>query len=113
MNRVWIGYRAETGFQLEGTAADVVRYEEEELGNELLVPSDVRACLARMPASAIIWVCISVEEARYYGDEIVPVWYSQVVGSDGEGGFLVVPLVPEGRKDWRMRPTISRIKKRR
>ena len=87
-----IGYRVVTGFQPSGTAAGVVRFEEEELGNDLQVPDSVRSKLGDMPASAITWVCLCRKDALRYGtyDEIQEVKFDEVVGCDDEGGYLVV-----------------------
>ena len=76
----------------KGYRADVVRYEEEELGNDLQVPDSVRSKLGDMPASAITWVCLCRKDALRYGtyDEIQEVKFDEVVGCDDEGGYLVV-----------------------
>ena len=87
-----IGYRVHSGFNPDGTAADVVRFEEEELGNDLRVLDSMRHKLEDMPASAITWVCAEKKDVVRYGpiEEIVEVRYDEVVGCDGEGGYLVV-----------------------
>ena len=86
------GYRVHTGFwgRRHGTAEDVVRYEEEELGNDLHIPSDMRPRLPMIPATAIEWVCLTSKDARRYGDDVIWVEFDEVIGDDGEGGYLVV-----------------------
>ena len=93
---VWQGkaYRVETGFTHEAgaTAADVVRYEQDELGNDLSADEETLSMLAGFPATATKWVTQTKEEATRYGEEVseIDVEGWKVVAEDGDGGFLVL-----------------------
>ena len=91
-------YRADTGFvQDEGaTAADVVRYEQETLGNKMGVTPEVISSLEGRPAEDIVWVTKTKKDAARYGEarEVTIPPGSTVIAEDGDGGFLVLkPLV--------------------
>ena len=62
-------YRVDSGFTPPGSAADVVRFETIELGNELGISADTLTALESYPASAVCWVARDVHTAmRYIGD---------------------------------------------
>jgi hypothetical protein len=61
-------WRCPTGHAPEGSAADVVRYEQEELGNDLGVSPALLAALAELPARRLCWATRTAEQARRYGD---------------------------------------------
>lgn len=91
-------YRAETGFiQDKGTtAADVVKFEEEELGNfedfKHLTP-EVKSELAKYPAKDIAWITKNKEDAETYGvvDEVYDLGKNpKIIAEDGDGGYLVL-----------------------
>jgi len=80
-------FRSPTGFIIEGTAADVVRYEQEELRNKLGVSPAQLKELEQYPASDIIWVARTKEQAERYG---IP------EKIDVEGGKIIADIGPEG-----------------
>ena len=92
----WKGsaYRAETGYahDKEQTAADVVRYEQEELGNKLGVTPDVISKLENYSATDLIWITKRKKDTKRYGGgvkyEVPP--GSRVIAEDEEGGYLVL-----------------------
>ncbi len=55
----------------EASAADIIRYEQEELGNALDVPDFLMSELEqkRVRARDIVWVCRTRDHARRYGGE--------------------------------------------
>ncbi len=63
-------YRTETGSERHPeakTAADVIKFEEEELGNDLgITPAKLKE-LEKRPATDIVWVTRTKEEAATYG----------------------------------------------
>jgi hypothetical protein len=87
-------WRAPTGYRhgAKDTAADVVRFETEELGNDLAVPPDVMAELAGRAASDIVWVTRKKSDAARYGkpeqQQMPP--GSRIIAEDGDGGYLVL-----------------------
>jgi hypothetical protein len=102
-------YRYETGTEIHPdakTAADVIRYEQEELGNtDLGVSPEKLKELENRPASDIVWVTRTKEAAAKYGDqredigaeptpeEVANVQdYSKVVG----GGEIISEIGPDG-----------------
>lgn len=90
-------WRAETGFRHEtgATAAAVVRYEQEQLGNALGIGPELLAELDAYPASALLWVTFEREDALRYGGEAdlieIPIddAPAYVLAADGDGGFLL------------------------
>ena len=80
------------GFPPGTTAADVIRYEAEELGNDNKVDPNILPLLEKRPASDLIWVTKSKEDATKYGNpqpvKIDP--NSTVIGQDEEGGYLIL-----------------------
>lgn len=92
-------FRADTGFTHEkgATAADVVRYEQEELGNKLNVSDETLKDLGQYPASKVVWVAKEKSDAMRYGEEIseVDVEGWKIIAEDGDGGFLVLDTTAE------------------
>jgi len=75
------------------TAYDVIRYEEEELGNNNNVSQAILAALKKIPAPGIVWVTKNIEDAKVYGDNVQEVPLdegSRIIGEDGDGGYLVL-----------------------
>jgi hypothetical protein len=94
-----LAFRAPSGFPLHhASAADVIRFEREELGNDNGVNDEVIDELESFPAERLRWVAPQRSIAARYGDtvESFDVTGCPVVGGDGDGGFLV--LLPES---WR------------
>ena len=92
----WQGkaYRSETGYThgRETTAADVTRYEQEELGNKLGISKEVVAELENRPATDVVWVTKTKRAASRYGTPIehdLPVG-SKILAEDGDGGYLIL-----------------------
>lgn len=96
-------YRSPTGFKVDGTAADVVRYEQEELGNNLGVSKEQLKELEKHPSSDIVWVTrTKAEAARYGGPEEIDVTGGKIIADIGPDGVLVLkarpaPAVAEGK----------------
>lgn len=91
------GWRAGERYAPPGTSAvDVVRYEQEELKNELDVPDFLLHELeqARLGADQIVWVCRTRDHARRYGRPYREPFgqHAIVVATDGEDerGYLVL-----------------------
>jgi len=112
-------YRAETGFKAPGTAADVVRHEQETLGNDLGVTEEQLRELEKRPASDIVWVTKDKKlAARYAKEDVdaeitpadlagvseVDVEGGKIIANDGEGGQLV--LKPTATKEESAAPSI-------
>jgi len=75
------------------TAYDVIRYEEEELGNNNSVPRAILAALKKIPAPGIVWVTKNIEDTKVYGDDVQEVTLdegSRIIGEDGDGGYLIL-----------------------
>ena len=73
------------------TAAEIVRYETEELGNNIHVSDEILARLEEVNGDDVMWACFHPHDAERYG---VPLMYaisdtSRVIGTDGGGGFLI------------------------
>ena len=91
-------YRSETNYRHGPgtTAADVVRYEQDELGNDLGVGPYTLAFLDTAPASRLVWFCKCRADAERYGKEVKAYDVSGcILAEDGDGGVLV--LVTKGR----------------
>lgn len=89
--RVATGYRHAAGT----TAADVVRFEQEELGNDNGVDQRLLPALAELPAEALVWVCRGKQAATRYGSrsavqEVALAPGAVEIGTDGDGGYWVV-----------------------
>ena len=108
---VWSGkaFRSESGYEHERNTKvnDVVKYETEELGNDIKVPKELLAKFGELPASKAVWVTRTKKEARYYdeegsaGAEYVMPPNSVVIGRDDEGGYLVVKGGMDLAKAWK------------
>ncbi len=89
------GYRVETGFKPSGTVADVVKYEQKELGNNLGITNDQLKELEKYPASAVKWVTRTKAEAKKYSDQVgdieeVSFKRGEIIADIGEEGVLVL-----------------------
>lgn len=75
----------------EGTALDVIKYEREELGNNIKVTPGTK--LDQIPAKSLQWVTLKPEDASEYGDtnEIIFDHY-KIVAKDNYGGLLIENL---------------------
>jgi RNA:NAD 2'-phosphotransferase (TPT1/KptA family) len=91
------GWRAHTGYRPAGTAADVIRFNREDLGNvgeESLGDGELGE-LDKHPASTMTWVTRRKEDAYRYGDEsqVEKIVFGPkariIVPDDGDGGMLV------------------------
>ncbi|KKK86988.1 hypothetical protein LCGC14_2757740, partial [marine sediment metagenome] len=94
-------FRAPTGTKVEGTAADVVRYEQEELGNDLGVTSEQLKELENRPASDIVWVTRDKAEAARYAQQdvdakVTPDDLAAVEEVDAAGGRIIADIGPDG-----------------
>ena len=94
-------YRVETGTKIKGTAADVVRYEQNELGNDLGVTEEQLAELEKRPASDLIWVTREkAEAARYAQDdldtELTNSDLDAVTEVDVTNGKIIADIGPDG-----------------
>jgi hypothetical protein len=89
--RAWRG-GSDSSFPRGATVADIVRYEQDELGNDINVTKATLKKLEKIPATRSIWVTKTKRDAQHYGtayevnlgDDCV------AVGMDGDGGYLVV-----------------------
>jgi len=75
------------------TAYDVIRYEEEDLGNDNNVPRAILSALKKVSAPGIVWVTKNIEDAKVYGDDVQEVPLdegSRIIGEDGDGGYLIL-----------------------
>lgn len=71
------------------TVADVLRYEIEELGNDIHFPGQFWE-FSRFPASRCTWVTRTITEAKRYGRPVVTLLVAApILGSDDEGGYLI------------------------
>jgi hypothetical protein len=94
-SRYWVGkaYRSASGYSHEkgATAGDVVRYEQDELGNDYGITKEGLRELDKHPARDLIWVTKKKSDARRYGDpNLINVEGWRIVAEDGDGGFLVL-----------------------
>jgi len=89
------GWRCDSGFWQERgtTAADVVLFERDELGNDdINPPPAVLVVLAQEPAEAVIWVTETEQQARRYGQHPRQVALGPdpvILAEDGDHGFLI------------------------
>lgn len=88
-------FRVDTGFTNDKNvmASDVVRYEQTELGNDLGVGSGLLAELDKVPATDLVWVTKSSEDAARYGDDVQQFELqpgARIIAEDTDGGFLVL-----------------------
>jgi hypothetical protein len=100
-----LGYRgSEYSAPRNISAADILRYEMQELGNTFCISDDLWGFMETIPASAVIWVCDTPEAAvRYTEDEDIEQVETIDLGDnptilaiDGDAGALV--YVPEWRR---------------
>jgi len=89
-------YRADTGYQndRDATAADVLRYEIDELGNDHQTPAELMDDLSQVPARKLTWVARTRHGAARYGEpeEMTLPAGTKIVSTDPHKGVLV--LVP-------------------
>lgn len=87
-------WRADTGYKhgRGESAADIVKHEQEELGNRLGVSPAQLAALSKVPASAAFWVTASKDAAARYGrPEKINLGEAPLcIAKDGEGGLLMI-----------------------
>src|SRR6266852_6484529 len=79
------GWRAGTRYMEPGASVvDVIRYEREELGNDLDVPDFLLEELTRKQVNAkdIVWVCRTREHARRYSGRGIGQPYKEDLGSN-------------------------------
>ena len=109
--KTWEGpaYRSDTGYNQDKgtTAGDVVRFEQDELGNDYGITEKQLKKLDAYPAKDIIWVGRTKESVAKYGIEAgreptpeeiqnIPgdvteeIKGGKIVAEDGEGGYLVL-----------------------
>lgn len=99
----WIGpaYRVNDPALYTGTVADIIRYEQDVLGNQLGVDNKKLRWLSRLSYKSAVWVCKSKEDAQRYlaedqNDDEIILWdvgeNPLIVCQDQEGGFLVVDI---------------------
>ncbi|MBU2524138.1 hypothetical protein KKG71_03010 [Patescibacteria group bacterium] len=91
-------YRGDTGFtpRRNATALDVVKFEEDELGNAtdfMHLTLDMRKELGRRRAKDVVWMANEKSVAERYG--VVDLVYDlgdnpKIIATDGDGGFLVL-----------------------
>ena len=92
----WKGkaYRTYSGYKPSktDTAADVVRYEQEELGNELGISDDIIKELESYPAGRVVWITRTKTAAKRYGEPVtinIPPGSRILCPDDGDGGSLI------------------------
>lgn len=89
------GWRSGTRYIEAGASvADVIRYEQEELGNDLDVPEWVIEELESIPARAVVWVCRTKAHARRYGNvayqERFDPGAALILATDQDNGYLIL-----------------------
>lgn len=99
-------WRADSGFRHDAgtSAADVVRYERDELGNALGITAALISELENYPAASLAWVTFKRHDAARYGkpERVKIDCQAYVIAEDGDGGFLILfcdhpaPLQTEG-----------------
>jgi len=114
----WEGkaYRSETGYKHEkgDTAEDVANYEQKELGNKLGVTNAVLAELKNYPATDLVWVTKTKGAAGRYGTpaDIALPQGSRIIGTDGEGGYLVLKqsvAIPQAEVGMPVTPEVTEL----
>lgn len=94
-------YRYESnnmGIPRNATAYDVVKFEEDELGNDNKINENDLEELKKHPATAVTWVCPKKADAMYYGQAepyFVPPG-TKIIGQDEQGGYMI--LLPERKE---------------
>ncbi|KKN46597.1 hypothetical protein LCGC14_0671470, partial [marine sediment metagenome] len=109
----WIGsaYRVKTRFvgkfDPKGTAADIIRYEIEILGNDYGITNEQLKGLEKRPASDLVWAGKTKEDVVRYVQEDIrdeptkedyenisditeDVSGGEIIGEDAEGGYLIL-----------------------
>ena len=85
-------YRSPSGYWHDRDAiiADVLRFEQEELGNNDRLP-DVPEDVLTNSAKHCAWVAINRETAERYGETVIAIEVREaiIIASDGCGGLLV------------------------
>ena len=95
-------YRSCSGYRhgRDTTAADIIKYETEDLGNAYLaeqIPTRLRSELSRRSGNDLVWVTKTKAAAERYGDEITELQLpegSVVLACDKDDGFLVLKGKP-------------------
>jgi hypothetical protein len=93
----WTGpaWRVATGYHHDRRqkAADVLRFEEKELGNRYNIPLKIRRMLRDRPAGQMLWVTRSRKAAERYGtpeNVTSDVQGARIIAEDGDDGYLVL-----------------------
>jgi len=94
-NKYWKGkaYRSDSGYSHSSsdTAGDIIRYEQDELGNDYGISEEELKELDKYPARDTLWVTRTKAGAKRYGDpEPVYVEGWRIVCYDDEDGYLVL-----------------------
>src|SRR3712207_2076273 len=94
-----IGYRyGAGGAARRQRRSDVVRLDQDELGNDLGVDPARLPLLDTLPASALLWITLCKRAAHRYRtapDEPLQVWdlpHASVIGADSAGSYLVIRI---------------------
>jgi hypothetical protein len=77
----------------DASAADVLRYEIEELGNSINFDMGRIGELEAIPGNRLVWVTKTPEDAERYGsgpETINLPRGSETIATDQEGGYLVL-----------------------
>ncbi len=85
-------------FKVRGrTAADIINYERDELGNDdtaraFVIAKCRKMDLSKIPASSLLWVTPKREVAAHYGDVRTTHLTKKalVLAADGDDGYLVL-----------------------
>jgi hypothetical protein len=87
-------WRADSGFRhaARTSAADVIRYEQDELGNALGITAALILELENYSAASLVWVTLQRHDAARYGkpERVKIDGQAYVIAEDGEGGFLIL-----------------------
>jgi len=91
-----IVWRVDTGFRHDErtTAGDVLRYEQETLGNALGLSRGAIEALDEFSAQHLMWACFSKRDALRYGDKNDVIRFvldvpCKAIATDNEGGYLL------------------------
>ena len=79
------------GSMPSGTAADIIQYEKQELGNTDVTPTE-GIDLSKIPAKNTVWLTSTKEAAQEYGKPqsvSFPVGSYRIIARDGQGGVLI------------------------
>ena len=84
-------WRVDTGFPRHSyTAAAIIRFERDELGNRVDISCDILNQLEHVSGNNLIWVCRRQRDACRYGNpESLDIAQSSVLAEDGDGGTLL------------------------